>query len=1250
MLFRLLLLLMVLCTTLLAQTPVPTSFSFPVQATFTMEHHNFDMVANELGIHIVYDSSQSIVHSLIGVNGHLLRRSVVVSNISGLVRPAISSHVRNWMEELYVAFRNGNDIQLRRSTDGGITWITPQNSSRFSETYSQTNRLQIAAEGDFIHVTWDTDLDQEVLYSRYNLLQNSWDEFFNITDESKQFGDSVVVMHGSLPDIAISEINGTKRVHVVYINERKIINPGNYDTTCTYWADDSLLFQQIIERAAVISSSSNSWMPNDILQKVTENPCPPPEANLHGSGRTTFPIITTARDSIWIVHSSKNYNWTQGVKKWVNYNSADGKQVDFYYFTKPDNRTRYSNSSGLLYTEHHSCVDNQKDGVIQWVRRFTDGNLYVTTIYKDKPNEDDINLGYGTYPKASNNSFCAILVLFSNETLCGYRIPMDISDDIYMPSNFSSKSRIKNDSSIFLHSNISASIYDTLILDIGSSLTLLPGSKITVKDGGVLYLLDSSRIILSNATLEFEGTGKAIVYDTLAIKGSGTIINPNFEFHKNFEIDENSSITFSGGGTLEFVNPSNMIVKGQAVFAGANMKFSGNLDTIFVEGNGTFKAEPGTSLYGLPSIQVYHSAYINSTGTGASPCTWSFRDTLSHFDVYSVFIAHNTVFRGDSTSPTAISEWGGVLVAYSNASISLDSCVIQNVYASPFNSGSAVHLYGASFMGNNIQNSAILRYPVPNRPGGDPKHGDGVFLQPGPDMSYLYLANSKIENHWWTGALNAGSDYHLHGNTIEYNNQGAGLNTSGYGLLLYNCIREHVYNGLYSDDAQIQVSELTLPGRNEIFNNIQRQIDVHNLGYVWGGDPTPGVQNGENTVSATDSTVTRVRAIDMALVEMPKTWWGVTPAAGCTGQYGTLSSAQENMLFDVANGGTVFHDSALCFQLASVCGTQGTRWGVQTGDDIEDKNGLPEATNGSSSWNLRKGTSSLRTLQQGLRQVNRSIRGNNFSGAYKTLGNIIKQTNDSYIAAFTAKRAFYMERAHVFRYRDSLQTSFSRLVSFLQSHYNTATRQGKKAALLRVLGHAYFFGGDLNTAEQKAKQLWTQYPSSPHAAEILPLQQFIAMARRDTVEVDSVISRMEQYGFDQEQMRSARSMRRAFLRVKPKEAVSKTSWLTQGRTAQSRDEPTAQELLERIFIRNYPNPFASSTILEYYLPEETHAQLKVFSPLGLELSTLVDERQGSGIHRVTVNSDMFPVLNSGMIFYLLTTEYGGRSGKMLIRR
>ncbi len=60
MLIRTIVLIVIVGFSCLAQTPVPTSFSFPVPVSFTADYHNFDMVANELGMHIVYPSSSSI--------------------------------------------------------------------------------------------------------------------------------------------------------------------------------------------------------------------------------------------------------------------------------------------------------------------------------------------------------------------------------------------------------------------------------------------------------------------------------------------------------------------------------------------------------------------------------------------------------------------------------------------------------------------------------------------------------------------------------------------------------------------------------------------------------------------------------------------------------------------------------------------------------------------------------------------------------------------------------------------------------------------------------------------------------------------------------------------------------------------------------------------------------------------------------------------------------------------------------------
>jgi len=66
--------------------------------------------------------------------------------------------------------------------------------------------------------------------------------------------------------------------------------------------------------------------------------------------------------------------------------------------------------------------------------------------------------------------------------------------------------------------------------------------------------------------------------------------------------------------------------------------------------------------------------------------------------------------------------------------------------------------------------------------------------------------------------------------------------------------------------------------------------------------------------------------------------------------------------------------------------------------------------------------------------------------------------------------------------------------------------------------------------------------------------------------------------------------------------------------------------------QNYPNPFNPSTIINYQLPASSHVTMKVYDVLGREVTTLVDERQGAGVHAVTFNAGHLP---SGVYLYHL---------------
>ncbi|KPJ49015.1 hypothetical protein AMJ40_06450 [candidate division TA06 bacterium DG_26] len=55
----------------------------------------------------------------------------------------------------------------------------------------------------------------------------------------------------------------------------------------------------------------------------------------------------------------------------------------------------------------------------------------------------------------------------------------------------------------------------------------------------------------------------------------------------------------------------------------------------------------------------------------------------------------------------------------------------------------------------------------------------------------------------------------------------------------------------------------------------------------------------------------------------------------------------------------------------------------------------------------------------------------------------------------------------------------------------------------------------------------------------------------------------------------------------------------------------------RPFLRNYPNPFGSHTVIQYGMPDEAKVTLKVYNLLGQEIKVLADEFQDRGIHVVS---------------------------------
>lgn len=95
-----------------------------------------------------------------------------------------------------------------------------------------------------------------------------------------------------------------------------------------------------------------------------------------------------------------------------------------------------------------------------------------------------------------------------------------------------------------------------------------------------------------------------------------------------------------------------------------------------------------------------------------------------------------------------------------------------------------------------------------------------------------------------------------------------------------------------------------------------------------------------------------------------------------------------------------------------------------------------------------------------------------------------------------------------------------------------------------------------------------------------------------------------------------------------------------GKTAGDDNLPTEYSLSN-----NYPNPFNSSTKIDYALPEPTHVTIEVYNVLGQKVETIVNDYQNAGYYSVTFSSSS---LATGMYLYRIQTDNYSKAHKMLI--
>ena len=85
---------------------------------------------------------------------------------------------------------------------------------------------------------------------------------------------------------------------------------------------------------------------------------------------------------------------------------------------------------------------------------------------------------------------------------------------------------------------------------------------------------------------------------------------------------------------------------------------------------------------------------------------------------------------------------------------------------------------------------------------------------------------------------------------------------------------------------------------------------------------------------------------------------------------------------------------------------------------------------------------------------------------------------------------------------------------------------------------------------------------------------------------------------------------------------------------------------------NYPNPFNSSTVIQFYLSAAAKVKLTIYNLLGQEIKTLIDEKMLAGDHlRVwDGRNDFGEEVASGIYYYRLTITDQSKTNKMILIR
>ncbi|MBE9492309.1 MAG: T9SS type A sorting domain-containing protein, partial [Bacteroidetes bacterium] len=90
-----------------------------------------------------------------------------------------------------------------------------------------------------------------------------------------------------------------------------------------------------------------------------------------------------------------------------------------------------------------------------------------------------------------------------------------------------------------------------------------------------------------------------------------------------------------------------------------------------------------------------------------------------------------------------------------------------------------------------------------------------------------------------------------------------------------------------------------------------------------------------------------------------------------------------------------------------------------------------------------------------------------------------------------------------------------------------------------------------------------------------------------------------------------------------------------------------RKIIQEITVNQFPNPFSTSTVLEYTLKQSTNITIHIFNSGGQPVDVILCGQKDKGTHKIQWDAEGFP---AGIYFYNLRAGNVNSSGKMVLVR